>query len=180
MKHNLTSLLGVLLLATTATLGANTGKEFRSVDGRFSITYPSSWRLFKDGGEVFEIINFSQEKMLKGVGLAPHGASIVVTAAPPGVNTLRDWITRDSAGADSLKGAREIHLSQVPSDGCTQLLEQQSDQEVGPKAYTHQVALYCLTKNRAYRVVLWYWKHDPHEAALRQTVLRIALSLRSW
>lgn len=180
MWANLCTMVTALVSICAVHVSASTYKTFRSPEGRFSVVYPTDWHLLKGAGSTFEVINFAESKMLKGVGLSEHGASIVLVPGPSDVKTIQEWITRDSLRSKSVRKLLEVtQVSQVPG-GCAQLKEVEWDEDVGPGTSTHQTAFYCGTNKRLYRIVLWHWKGDPNQESLRRVALKIALSLRSW
>jgi hypothetical protein len=173
------ALLVLTFFACAFIASATTWKTFKHVKKNFCIEYPSTWHLFDEAAENFEVFNFSHSKVVHGVVLPKGGASVLVVPGPPDIHEISEWIPRDRPQSKFLGKCKKIELSQEPG-ACTQLVEFEEDSEVGPATYSHQTFFYCATPKGLYRIGLSNWQDDPKQGELQQIALKMAISLRSW
>jgi hypothetical protein len=179
MKTFCRALLVLPIFACLFFASATTWKTFKSLKSHFSIEYPSTWHLFDDAAENFEVFNFLHSKMVHGVALPKGGASVIVLAGPAGIRDISAWIPKDSPQSKILEKGENGPLSQEPG-ACTRLVEVEEDAEVGPHTYSHETSFYCATPNGLYRIWLSNWSDNPKQGELQQVALKMAISLRSW
>ena len=174
------TLLSFFIVVMCAKIAApSDGKTLRSEKGHFAFTCPTIWRVREDGQKTFEIINFPESEILKGVGLSKRGASITVVRAPANIASIENWLARDAARF-GVKGQHVIDLTHLAHSSCKRVTKAEWDSEVGPNTLTHQTSLYCQTDEQLFRIELTNWSDDPKQKDLQQTVLEIAASFKSW
>lgn len=157
-------------------------KLFQSRSQHFSVRYPASWHQIKaaDGrvdNDRLSIINFPNAEIVSGVIIKKNGASIGVNGAPANVRTTEDWI-RMYPVDDTLLDDRDIAVGKPAAGGCVKLSCLVIRDEVGPSAYSIDTRYFCSTTQGLYVVTLTNWEGDPHQSALQDIALKIALSLR--
>jgi hypothetical protein len=156
---------------------------FKSDRFNFAVRYPRSWQLLEgfDGKpastDALDIINFPNSQRAKGVVLKPGGAEITAAVAPPEVQTIRDWIEKDTKFNTEVD-VHEITGVAKKSSVCEQLIEVTSLFKVGPGRKFHITSYYCSTRRGLFGVELKNWNGDPNQRQLQPTALRVLYTLQ--
>ena len=160
---------------------------FESRSQHFSVRYPASWHqmVAADGSvdhDTLSIINFPNSEIVSGVIIKKGGASIAalavpVNAAPSNVRSLEDWI-RWYEKHDAVLDDHVIPVVKGAPDACRNLRRIVTRYEVGPNTFQIHTDYFCSTMHGLYVVLLTNWEGDPHQSALQDVALEVALSLR--